>query len=327
MPTNAYAYYDLAAASTTYGRADEYYDLAGTPTHLKSADEYYDFNGLTAVDNKVEWFTTWNGETTWIPGLVYNGCEFVRYAMWNGQCWQASFSEDQVIYPTSVTSYAWSGNNSNAFVDLPAIPAGTTTAVALVATMHYGTITLPSGWRLLGETSVGTGALAAGGSGYIRKAVAVAIDNVTGIEALRFNFSNALGDSYNMKCYSVAYFSGGDAGTWNSAKGTEYVNTSYAKFTDIPIPTAPRLWWQTGIITAIYTSAVSSSPDVTIGNNGFMEPFVKPAVGASSGASFKSRYIDGHPATSADYIDTDSIGAYGQPNSTSWGFWWTPTGC
>lgn len=327
MPTNAYAQYYLAGGSTNAGRADDNYDFAGTPIQAKSGEEYYDFNGLSAVENKTEWFTTVNGETKWIPGLINNGCEFVRYAIWNGNCWQASYSEEQIVYPTSVTSSKWAGNNSNAFVDLPATPVGTTSAIALVGTMRYGTIQLPSGWTLLGETMVGTGAGTAGGSGYIRKAYAVAINEVVGTESLRFNFSNELGDTYNMKCYSYAYFSGGSKGTWNAVKGPEYTATSYAGFADVPLLTPPRLWWQTGIATGLYNNISSDvTSDHTILNNGFMEVYTKPAIGSASGEGFRTRYLTGFPATSSNYTDYDNIGAYGQPNSTSWAFYWVPDG-
>lgn len=328
MPTNAYAQYDFAGGATNASSANTYYEIAQGATNAKEAHEYYDLNGLDAIERKVEWFGTANAEAFWEPGLIWNGCDFVRYSMWNGSCWQTSQSTvvtPDTPFPTSVVSGKWSNNNANAFVDLPAFPVGMTSAVALVATMRYGEIALPAGWTLLGTTMVGTSPTVPGGSGQIRKAYAVAINNPTGTESLRFNFSNEIGDSYNMKSYSYAYFVGGQTnGSWQAIKGPEYINTTYGGFATIPSTAFPKLWWQTGIVTAVYTSWVTTALDHSGGQNGFMETWTTPAAGSASGENFRTRYLAGHPATASDYIDTDGIGAYGQPNSTSWGFLWTP---
>lgn len=40
------------------------------------------------------WFGTNNGEVEWLPGLMWNGTEFVRYQMWDTVDWQTSVGHD-----------------------------------------------------------------------------------------------------------------------------------------------------------------------------------------------------------------------------------------
>ena len=299
--------------------------LTGPPLPPSLPEEY------PCADGSL-WFTAIDGEPSWSPAKIWNGAKFSTYKMWNGSNWEQSCDTEGPpetplnTYPTSVSSGGWSDNNGNAFADLPAFPAGTRSAIALVGTMRYRNVVLPTGWRLLGESRVGSDPINGTQSGQIRHVIAVCIDDVQGTESLRFNFTDEFTDSYNMKCYAYAYFKEGSPGTWNAVKGVEEVNRSYYNFTALPqvYDVLPRVWWQTGIVTAVYTSAVSSIDDVTCGYNGFMEVCSHPAMGASSGTNFYTRYLTGHPGLATDYIDTDSIGAYGQPNSTTWGFYWTP---
>lgn len=328
MAVDAYEYYNAAIVATRVSDEREYYNATITPSRIGAESnerEYYNVNQLEDTLCNVNWFNTWEAETLWRPGTMFNGTEFRRYKMWDGTRWVESCGDEPAdplsVYPNAVVAYAADDNTPvpGPFVDLPAIPAGTTSAVALVSAGVYTDIAIPSGWTLLEKTDVG-----GTGTGSIH-AVAVKIDNVIGNEGLRFDFSNPTGGDYDGRAYAVAYFSGGMTGTWNHIKGVEYAGTSYGTFADVPnAGEVPRIWWQAGIITAVYTSFTSDVPDITGDSNGFMVPFVHPAVGTSTGSNFYARYLTGHPATSSNYVDTDSIGAYGWPCSTTFGFYWTP---
>ena len=49
----------------------------------------YHLNAIVILDGPL-WASTWNGEGEWSPGLIYNGNQFVRYRIWDGNNWQIS---------------------------------------------------------------------------------------------------------------------------------------------------------------------------------------------------------------------------------------------
>jgi hypothetical protein len=289
-----------------------------------NANLYSEFNALDEVliDGPL-WVEAANGEVMWEPGLVYNGCDFVRYHMWDGNCWQASTVEaEEQIFPTAVSTY-YNGTDYTSSITVPAFPTGMTSAVGLVVTAASNTINLPAGWTLLGSTQVLGATGGGGGTSNIRRCIAVSIDNPTGLEDRTFTLGALIGDPYNGGGYAMAYFTGGKpGGTWIANKGEELSHTSQGRFP--PVTTTdggPNLWWQAGVITAIYTS-FSAPPGVAGSHNGFVEPWIYPT--SASGETFRSTFLNARPYFWPDFIDTNNIGAYGSPCSTSWGFKWTP---
>jgi hypothetical protein len=290
----------------------------------QSTSHYFDTDIVLPYLSGPKWVEAVSGEVAWEPGLIYNGCDFVRYHMWDGNCWQASTVEaEEQIFPTAVSVNRWSNNGVTSAITLPAFPVGMTSAVAVIATAAATTINVPAGWSLLGSTQV-LGATGGGGpTSNIRRCIAVAIDNPTGIESKTFTLSNLVGDSYNGGAYATAYFTGGKpGGMWIANKGEEISHSSQGRFPPVTIVDGgPNLWWQAGIITAIYTSFVAP-PGVLGSSNGFVEPWIYP--NSASGENFRSTFLNARPYFWPDFIDTNSIGAYGSPCSTSWGFKWTP---
>lgn len=293
-----------------------------------NANLYSEFNALTdvLVDGPL-WVEAAAGEAFWEPGLIWNGCEFVRYHMWDGNCWQGSSSSPiptlESSFPTAVTTTRATFNGSGGSVTLPAFPTGMTSAVALIALATHTTINAPAGWNVLGTTQVWDGSTGLINDSQIRRCIVVALDNPTGLESRTFTFANAVADNYNGAGYVTAYFTGGPTGgTWTAAKGQEFLGSSQARFT--PIVTTdgvPNLWWQVGVSTAVYTY-FSAPPGVEGGGNGFIEPWLYPT--SASGEAFRTNFLNAKPYDLPDIIDTDNIGAYGRPCSTSWGLKWTP---
>jgi hypothetical protein len=96
MSDNAYEYFysnvGTDAPIIPVG-AESFYSNVGRESEFPPTGSEYFYSYLPdvpALPNGPNWASAADGSVEWIPGLIWNGSEFKRYQIWDGNSWQIS---------------------------------------------------------------------------------------------------------------------------------------------------------------------------------------------------------------------------------------------